>query len=195
MMGGKRCRMQGFTLIETVTVIALLAVITTTASVALVKMLGLWRQARTAALIDQKTRQVMLDLSQELRSARALLGPPDVPLGTGALPSNILIYDLGEGRWCTVRLEAAGEEHVGLVKEIRSDLRRSVEPISREVLISDAVGFRVRYTTSGRRQIMGAPSPETVGLTVWVEGMERGRGPRAYATAASIPMLVWPIGT
>jgi len=194
-MVGKRCRMQGFTLIETVTVIALLAVITTTASVALVKMLGLWRQARTAALIDQKTRQVMLDLSRELRSARALLAPPQVSLGTGGLPRDILIYDVGEGRWCTVQLEVEGKQQLGLVKEIRSDLRRSVEPVSREVLISDAVGFGVQYTTTGQRKLMGAPYPESVGLTVWVEGMERGRGSRAYATAASVPMLVWPLDT
>ncbi len=195
MMRGRRCRIQGFTLIETVTVIALLAVITTTASVAVVKMLGLGRQARTAALIDQKTRQVMLDLSRELRSTGALLAPPDISLSTGDLPSNILMYDLGEGRWCTVRLDAAGEERLGLVKEIRSDARLSAEPISKEVLISDAVGFRVKYTTSGRREVMGAPYPEAVGLTVWVEGTQRGRGPRAYATAVSVPMLVWPIGT
>ncbi len=191
MMGGRRCRIQGFTLIETVTVIALLAVITTTASVALVKMLGLGRQARTAALIDQRTRQVMLDLSRELRSTGALLAPPEVPLVKGDLPSHILVYDLGEGLWCTVRLDTAG---AGLVKEIRSGLRAS-ETVAKEVLIPEAVGFKVTYTASGQDRYMGAQYADAVGVTVWVEGTQRGRGPRAYATAVSIPRLLWKTGT
>jgi prepilin-type N-terminal cleavage/methylation domain-containing protein len=196
MMGGKRCRIQGFTLIEVVVVIAILGVITTTASVALVKVLGLWRQARTASFIDENTRQVMLDLSRELRSTGALLAPPGVPLAKtkGGLPSHILVYDLGEGLWCTVRLDTAGEEPAGLVKEIRSGLQAS-EAVAREVLIPEAVGFKVTYTARGQDRDTEVQHPGAVGVTVWVEGMQRGRGPRAYATAVSIPRLLWKTGT
>ena len=198
-MGGKRCRLQGFTLIEIITVIALLAVITTISSVALGKMFGLWRQVRTAALIDQNSRQALLDLSRELRSATTVqcrAGTAEDKGGVGA--ADILTYELGEprgepaasGRWCTVRLVTTDEQPAGLIKEIRSDSRGSAEPIAREVLIPEAVGFRVR-SIAGTRQIEAAtPHADMVGLTVWVKGTERGRGPHTYATAVNIPRLL-----
>jgi prepilin-type N-terminal cleavage/methylation domain-containing protein len=190
-MFNKPSRERGFTLVEMLTVIALLAVLTTTAAIALGRMFGLWRQSRAAALIDQKTRQAMLDLSRELRSAGALMAPPGVSLGTGDLPSNILVYDAGEGRWCTVRLVMTGETTEGLVKETRTSLRGPVEPSSREVLIPEAVGFQVTYPSGGRHRLEGATQADVVGITVWVQGTRSSGGPRAYATAVNIPRLLW----
>lgn len=193
-MSNKTSRARGFTLVEMLMVIALLAVITTTAAIALGKMFALWRQTRIAALIDQRTRQVMLDLSRELRAAAALLAPPEVPLGTGDLPSNILVYDLGDGRWCTVRLATTGGKTEGLVKETRASLRGPVEPACREVLIPEAVGFKVTYPFSGQHRLAGVPQADAVGVTVWVEGILRSGAPQAYATAVNIPRLLWQGG-
>jgi prepilin-type N-terminal cleavage/methylation domain-containing protein len=198
-MRDKRDRERGFTLIEIVTVIALLAVITATTSVALGKMFGLWRGARTAALIDQRTREALLDLSRELRSATTVR----CSAGSGGVSgSDILTYELGErtdepeasGRWCTVRLVTDGDQPAGLVKEIRADLRGSAEPIAREVLIPSAVELRVRCIASTGQMERAVPRNDVVSLTVWVEGTERGRGPRAYATAVNIPRLLWQGG-
>lgn len=199
-MGGKRCRMQGFTLIEILTVIALLAVITTTATVALGKMFGLWRQVRTAALIDQRSRKVLLDLSRELRSAGTVQCRAGAAKTEGIVGgADILIYELaepaGEGRWSIVRLVTASEEGPGLVREIRSDLSGLAEPIAREVLIPEAVGFKVRCIAGARRGERARADADAVGLTVWIKGTERGRGPRAYATAVNIPRLLWQPGT
>ena len=197
-MVGEGCRNRGFTLIEIVVVVAILAVITTAASVTLGRMFGLWRGVRTAALVDQNTRDVLLDLSGELRSSSTVTcRPGTVQMESEKLSADTLVYKLDEqvgepsepARLCTVRLVqgAEADEPAGLIKEVRADSGTK----DRVVLIPEAVGFQVRCLTSTGWTSRAMSDVRAVALTVWVKSSEGGRGPRVYSTAVNVPRALW----
>ena len=193
-MARERPRGTGFTLIEIIVVVAILAVITTAASVALGRMFGLWRQVRTAALVDQNARSKLLDLSRELRSARRVRREPGViQTEEGRVNADTLVYELeavpGEpgkpARVCTVRLVAKSDtnETAGLIKEIRSDS----EMQEVEAIVPEAVGFQTRCLTGTGWTMEPASDVRGLGMTVWVQPSESGRAPRVYSTAVNLP--------
>jgi prepilin-type N-terminal cleavage/methylation domain-containing protein len=183
------CRNRGFTLVEAVTVIAILAVITTAASVTLGKMFGYWREIRTAALVDQHAREQLLDLSRELRSS-----------STVACRGGTLVYELDgipddpsePARRCTVRLvKSADPEHTsGLIRDIGT---RSGEE-QRDTLIPEAESFQVRCLTGAGWTSRAESDVRAVALTVHVKFSERGGGPRVYSTAVNVPRVLWKGG-
>jgi len=185
-MTGKSCRNQGFTLIEVITVIAILAVLTTAASVTLGKMFGLWREIRGDALADQNARDVLLDLSRELRSSSMV-----------ACRAGTLVYELDgvpddpsePARRCTVRLVKSTdpEQPSGLIRDIST---RSGEE-QRDMLIPDAESFQVRCLTGTGWRPLGEADVRAVALTVRVEFSERGIEPRVYSTAVNVPRTLW----
>jgi prepilin-type N-terminal cleavage/methylation domain-containing protein len=197
-MTGKSCRNRGFTLVEVVTVIAILAVITTAASVTLGKMFGLWREVRSAALVDQNTRQVLLDLSKEIRSASVVRCRTGTAADeAGVMKADTLIYELDgvpddpsePARRCTLRLlrSADPEQPTGLIREI--NLRSGEE--QRDLLIPEAESFQVRCLTGAGWTSRAESDVHAVALTVSVRFSERGRGPRLYSTAVNVPRAVW----
>ena len=200
-MVGEGCRNRGFTLIEIVVVVAILAVITTAASVTLGRMFGLWRGVRTAALVDQNTRDVLLDLSGELRSSSTVTcRPGTVQMESEKLSADTLVYKLDEqvgepsepARLCTVRLVQSTDTDAaaGLIKEVRSDSGTG----DRVVLIPEAVGFQVHCLTRAGWTSQAMSDVWAVALTVWVKSSEGGRGPRVYSTAVNVPRALWQRG-
>ncbi len=194
----ERPRGTGFTLIEIIVVVAILAVITTGASVALGRMFGLWREVRTAALVDENARSELLDLSRQLRSARSVRCEPRVvQTEAGRVNADTLVYELdavpGEpgqpARACTVRLVAKADtdDTAGLVKEIQSDSGMQ-EPV---VIIPEAVGFQVRCLTRTGWTPAPASDVRAVALTVWVQPSGGGGRPRIYSTAVNLPRTPW----
>lgn len=197
-MTGKSCRNRGFTLVEVVTVIAILAVITTAASITLGKMFGLWREVRSAALVDQNARQVLLDLSKEIRSASAVQCRAGTAAGeAGLMKADTLIYELDgipddpsePARRCTVRFvhSADPEQPTGLIREI--NLGSGEE--QRELLIPEAESFQVRCLTSGGWGARAESDVQAVALAVRVRFSGRSRGPRLYSTAVNVPRAVF----
>jgi prepilin-type N-terminal cleavage/methylation domain-containing protein len=198
----ERLRSTGFTLIEIIVVVAILAVITTAASVALGRMFGLWRQVRTAALVDQNARSELLDLSRQLRSARSVRCEPRVvQTEAGRVNADTLVYEMeavpGEpeqpARVCTVRLvpKADADDTAGLTRRIQSDSEMQ-EPV---IILPEAVGFQVRCLTLTGWTAAPASDARAVAMTVWVQPSESGRTPRIYSTAVNLPRTLRQDGT
>jgi len=196
-MAVKDCRNRGFTLIEVVTVIAILAVITTATSVTLGKMFGYWREIRTAALVDQHAREKLLDLSRELRSSSTAACRAGAAVGEpGGVKADVLVYDLDgvpddpsePARRCTIRLVRSADpgQPVGLIKEVRP---RSGDEQTEE-LIPEAESLQVRCLTRGGWTSRAESDVHVVALTVRVKASERGGGPRLYSTAVNVPRLL-----
>ncbi len=201
-MDNTRYRERGFTLIEVIVVIVILAVISTAAWVALGKMLTSNREVRSMARSERAARRAMLELSRELHSASSI----EVRTGKteGAddqLSADTLIYKYNgrpgdpfrPGRVCTVRLAKPDDPAnlAGLVKEGRSELPGDESIV--DELVGKAVGFKVQRLTDEGEWTSGRTRGDVtaVSLTVWVEGMSRGRGPRSYSTAVNVPRLMW----
>jgi len=193
---------KGFTLIEIIVVVAILAVITAAASVALGRMFGLWRQVRTAALVDQNARSGLLGLCRELRSARNVRCERAViQTEEGRMHADKLVYELdavpgepGEpARVCTVRLVAKSDtdEPAGLIKEIRSGSEMQ-EVVA---IIPEAVGFQTRCLTGTGWTVGSTSDVRAVGLTVRVQPAQSGRAPRVYSSAVNLPRALWQGGT
>jgi len=207
-MGDSRYRARAFTLIELVTVLAILAVITTTAAVALGKMFSLTRQVRLRAVSDQQVRTVLLDLSGELHSAgtvRCHDGRAE-SAGGGQMPADTLFYEYngrpGEpfkpGSLCTIRLVSSDDPHVpsALVKEVRSELEGQGTSTESRKLVENAVGFDIKCLgPKGRWRSQADGDVRAVSITVWTAGSQRGRDPRAYSTAVNVPRSIWKGGT
>jgi prepilin-type N-terminal cleavage/methylation domain-containing protein len=198
----ERLRSTGFTLIEIIVVVAILAVITTAASVALGRMFGLWRQVRTAALVDQNARSELLDLSRQLRSARSVRCEPRVvQTEAGRVNADTLVYEMeavpGEpeqpARVYTVRLvpKADADDTTGLARRIQSDSEMQ-EPV---IILPEAVGVQVRCLTLTGWTAAPASDARAVAMTVWVQPSESGRTPRIYSTAVNLPRTLRQDGT
>ncbi len=198
-MGNTRCRERGFTLIEVIVVIVILAAIGSAAWVALGKMFTSNREARSVSRIDRAVRHAMSELSRELHSASSIEIRRGETEGTdGKLSADTLVYKhngrpgdpFKPGKVCTVRLAKPDDpnEQAGLIKKVRSEL--GGEESLTDELAGKAVGFKVRALTNAGWTTRTRGDVNAVSITVWVKDMSRGRGPRSYSTAVNVPRLI-----
>ncbi|MCD6287521.1 MAG: prepilin-type N-terminal cleavage/methylation domain-containing protein [Candidatus Hydrogenedentes bacterium] len=204
-MTDRRSGSRGFTLVEVVVVLVILSVITTTAAVALGKMMSLSRKTRVSTVTVQTARSVLLDLSAELRSSRILKceDGSSKPVSSDTL---VYLYNGGPGepykpaRKCTLRIMPPDENGSGggLVKEVRSELADENESTIPEPLIPEAVGFDVKCLTANGWTSNPHGDVYAVSLTVRVAAGDGGRRERVYTTSVNVPRTIWqgngPVG-
>lgn len=176
-----RSQQQGFSLIEVMVVTSILAVITTTAAVALGKMFSISGQTREAARLTKTVRSGLFAVSAELRSSETVQCKPDELVYThNGKPGE----PHKPARQCTIRLTEAG-----LVKEVSRD-----ELSSTELIVPGAVAFEVKCLTDKGWTSKPRGDIYVVSLSARI-ATPKGPGKEdVYTTSVSIPRAIWQGG-
>lgn len=185
-----RSQRQGFTLVEVIVVTAILAVITTTAAVALGKMFSISGKTRDGVRATETVRSALFELSAELRSSEKVQCKADEV-------SDILIYTYNgkagdphkPARQCTVRLSESG-----LVKEERSEFSGTGDPGSKELIVPAAAGFEVKCLTDRGWTSEPRGGVYAVSLSARIISADGPGRDEVYTTAVNVPRTLWQGG-